>query len=60
VLNLFVLDAKGARDAPPRREDLRGFTCWRWTSAGLRYLLVGDVSEPEMGALARAAAEQRP
>jgi anti-sigma factor RsiW len=60
VLNLFVLDAKGARDAPPRREDLRGFTCWRWTSAGLRYLLVGDVSEPEMGALARLAAEQRP
>ena len=60
LINLFVLDARGAGDAPPRREDLRGFACWRWTSAGLRYLLVGDVSEPEMGALAREIAGQRP
>jgi anti-sigma factor RsiW len=60
VLNLFVVDAEGARDASPRREDLRGFTCWRWTSGGLRYLLVGDVSEPELGALARRMASEMP
>jgi anti-sigma factor RsiW len=60
VLNLFVLDARGGRDAPPRREDESGFCCWRWTSGGLRYLLVGDVSGPEMAAIARRMAESQP
>ena len=60
LLNLFVVDAPGSRDAPPARDDARGFTCWRWTSAGLRYLLVGDVSEPEMAAMARRMAESGP
>jgi len=56
LLNLFVVDAEGDRDAPPKRDTLRGFGCWRWTSAGLRYLLVGDVEEAQMGALARRMA----
>jgi len=56
LLNLFVVDAEGDRDAPPKRDTLRGFCCWRWTSAGLRYLLVGDVEEAQMGALARRMA----
>jgi len=56
LLNLFVVDAEGDRDAPPKRDTLRGFCCWRWTSAGLRYLLVGDVDEAQMGALARRMA----
>ncbi len=56
LLNLFVLDARGARDAPPSRSDLSGFCCWRWVSGGLRYVLVGDVSEPEMGAFAQRIA----
>ena len=56
LLNLFVVDAEGDRDAPPKRDTLRGFGCWRWTSAGLRYLLVGDVDEAQMGALARRMA----
>jgi len=56
LLNLFVVDAAGDRDAPPKRDTLRGFCCWRWTSAGLRYLLVGDVDEAQMGALARRMA----
>jgi anti-sigma factor RsiW len=60
LLNLFVVDAPGSRDAPPARDDARGFCCWRWTSAGLRYLLVGDVSGPEMAAMARRMAESRP
>lgn len=58
VLNLFVLD--GGRDATLRREDLRGFECWRWASGGLQYLLVGDVAEPEMAAIARRMAETHP
>ena len=56
LLNLFVVDAEGDRDAPPKRDTLRGFGCWRWTSAGLRYLLVGDVEDAQMGALARRMA----
>jgi anti-sigma factor RsiW len=56
VINLFVVDAEGERDAPPKRDNLRGFSCWRWTSAGLRYLLVGDVDDAQMGALARRMA----
>lgn len=58
VLNLFVLDRPGARDAPPTRAEERGFTAWRWTSRGLRYLLVGDVSEPELGTFARRIAAE--
>jgi anti-sigma factor RsiW len=60
LLNLFVLDAQGSRDAPPKRDVARGFCCWRWTSGGLRYVLVGDVSEPEMAAMARRMAESQP
>jgi anti-sigma factor RsiW len=56
LVNLFVVDAQGQRNAPPRREDLRGFNCWRWTSAGLRYLLVSDVDDAQMSALARRMA----
>ncbi|MGZ6125144.1 MAG: anti-sigma factor family protein [Myxococcales bacterium] len=60
VLNLFVLDSPGRRDAPARREDLRGFSCWRWTSGGLQYLLVGDVTGPEMAALAQRMSQSSP
>ena len=60
VVNLFVVDSRGTRDAPPRRDDLRGFCCWRWTSGGLAYLLLGDVTDGTMGALARRIASQRP
>lgn len=60
VLNLFVLDAPGRSDAPPRREDLRGFSCWRWTSGALQYLLVGDVTGPEMAALAQRMSQSSP
>jgi anti-sigma factor RsiW len=56
LLNLFVVDAQGERDASPRRDNLRGFNCWRWTSAGLRYLLVSDVDDAQMSALARRMA----
>jgi anti-sigma factor RsiW len=56
VINLFVVDAEGERDAAPKRDSLRGFSCWRWTSAGLRYLLVGDVDDEQMGAFARRMA----
>jgi len=56
LVNLFVLDDGGSRDSQPRREDVRGFTAWRWTSGGLRYLLVADVSEPELGAFAKRLA----
>jgi len=52
LLNLFVVDAHGERDAVPRRDNVRGFNCWRWTSGGLRYLLVGDVDDAQMSALA--------
>ena len=52
LVNLFVVDADGERDSPPRREGARGFSCWRWTSAGLRYLLVSDVEDSQMAALA--------
>jgi anti-sigma factor RsiW len=58
VLNLFVVDAEGGRDAPPRRDAVRGFSCWRWTSAGLRFVLVGDVNDAEMGALASRMARR--
>ena len=58
LINLFVVDASGARDAPPRRGDQRGFCCWRWTSGGLEYLLVADVSEPELGNFARRLAAE--
>ena len=40
-----------------REKSLRGFSSWEWSSGGLRYLLVGDVTGPEMGALARRMAE---
>ena len=56
LINLFVLDARGARDTAPRREDLSGFCCFRWTSGGLGYLLVGDVSAADMGAFAQRLA----
>ena len=56
LINLFVLDTPGARDAPPRREELRGFSSWEWTSRGLRYVLVADVSEPDLGSLAKRIA----
>ena len=58
VLNLFVLDRAGARDAAVRREELRGFSCWRWTAKGLEYFLVGDVGDAEMAPLARRMAER--
>jgi anti-sigma factor RsiW len=56
VLNLFVVDAQGERDTEPRKDSVRGFTCWRWISSGLRYLLVGDVDDAQMGAFARKIA----
>ena len=59
VLNLFVLDAEGARDVAPGGESVRGFSSWRWTSGGLRFVLVGDVAGPEMEALARRMAAGR-
>jgi anti-sigma factor RsiW len=58
VLNLFVLDAQGARDVSPRGESVRGFSSWRWTEGGLRFVLVGDVAGPEMEALARRMAAE--
>jgi len=58
LLNLFVLDADGARDAAPAGESMRGFSSWRWRSGGLRFLLVGDVSGPELEALARRMAAE--
>jgi len=59
LLNLFILDADGARDAAPAGGNVRGFSSWRWRSGGLRFLLVGDVSGPEMEALARRMAAER-
>jgi anti-sigma factor RsiW len=59
VLNLFVVDADGARDTAPAGTSVRGFNSWRWTSGGLRFVLVGDVAGPEMEALARRMAAQR-
>lgn len=53
VVNLFVLDARGAPDAPVKRGSRRGFSCWRWSAGGLTYLLVSDVNDSEMSALAR-------
>jgi anti-sigma factor RsiW len=59
LLNLFVLDAEGARDAAPASGSVRGFNSWRWTSGGLRFVLVGDVAGPQMEALARRMAGER-
>ena len=60
LVNLFVLDAAGARDAPVRQSSVRGFSNWSWSAGGLRYLLVGDVNAAEMGPLAaRMSADLR-
>jgi anti-sigma factor RsiW len=56
VVNLFVLDDAGARDSDVRRQELRGFSCWRWTAGGLSYFLVSDVSDSQMEPLARRMA----
>ena len=56
VVNLFVLDDAGARDSDVRREELRAFSCWRWTARGLTYFLVSDVSDGQMEPLARSMA----
>ena len=58
LVNLFVLDRAGAADTPVRRDELRGFSCWRWTARGLEYLLVSDVSDADTEPLARRMAER--
>jgi anti-sigma factor RsiW len=56
LVNLFVMDARGGRDAPVKQAGQRGFGCWQWTHGGLRFLLVGDVNDAELGAFARLLA----
>ncbi|HYS10187.1 MAG TPA: zf-HC2 domain-containing protein [Myxococcales bacterium] len=60
VVNLFVLDQAGAKDAAVRREELRGFSSWRWIARGLEYFLVSDVSDADMAPLARRIAAAAP
>jgi len=57
VVNLFVLDKAGEADTAVRREELRGFSCWRWRAKGLEYLLVSDVSDGDVEPVARRMAE---
>jgi anti-sigma factor RsiW len=55
VVNLFVTDG-AAKDKPLTHSTLRGFGCWQWSAGGLTYLLVSDVTGPEMDALAQKMA----
>jgi anti-sigma factor RsiW len=58
LVNLFVVDSRGARDAPVEHSDVRGFGCWSWTRDGLRYFLVGDVAAADMAPLAQKMSQQ--
>jgi len=57
AVNLFVLDKAGMGDTEVRREELRGFSCWRWRARGLEYFLVSDVADGDMAPLARLMVE---
>jgi anti-sigma factor RsiW len=48
VINLFVFQASAADRFAPQAEMIRGFNTQRWSSGGLEFLTVSDISREEL------------